>query len=242
MESGYTVARETLKSQSVLLKFVAGLFEPKQTHTAATIHHPTGRMQDSLKPASSPYGEKSDEVLITLFQNGDRDVYKILVERYQERIRNLVYSIFHDVDIVDDLTQEIFIKAYEALASFRLDSSFYTWIYRIAVNKSRDEMRRRKVRRFLSFQTLVDESNKELVSKMSVQPEDRDTREIIALGLQALPEKFRSAIILKDIDGLSYEEIADVLHCELGTVKSRLSRARTMLRKKLEPLLEEKQQ
>jgi len=108
------------------------------------------------------------------------------------------------------------------------------------VNKSRDEMRRRKVRRFLSFQTLTDEANKELTAKLSVPPEDRDAKEIVALGLQALPEKFRSAIILKDIDGLSYEEIADVLQCELGTVKSRLSRARAMLRKVLQPLLEEK--
>ncbi len=185
------------------------------------------------------YAEKSDEVLITLFQSGEREVYKILVDRHQERIRNLIYSIFHDSSIVDDLAQEIFIKAYESLPSFRLDSSFYTWIYRIAVNKSRDEMRRRKVRRFLSFQTLSDEANKELVAKLSVPPENRDAKEIVALGLQGLPEKFRSAIILKDIEGLSYEEMADILQVELGTVKSRLSRARTMLKKILQPILEE---
>ncbi len=190
-----------------------------------------------LNPSS--YAEKSDEVLITLFQSGQREVYKVLVERHQERIRNLIYSIFHDSGIVDDLSQEIFIKAYESLPAFRLDSSFYTWIYRIAVNKSRDEMRRRKIRRFLSFQTLVDEANKELVAKLAVPPEERDAKEIVSLGLQKLPEKFRTAIILKDIDGLSYEEMADVLQCELGTVKSRLSRARTMLRKILQPILEE---
>ncbi len=197
------------------------------------------RTTNPAKAVPSSYAEKSDEVLITLFQSGEREVYKILVDRYQERIRNLVYSIFHDPSVVDDLAQEIFIKAYEALPTFRLDSSFYTWVYRIAVNKSRDEMRRRKVRRFLSFQTLTDESNKELVSRLSVPPEERDAKEIVALGLQGLPEKFRSAIILKDIEGLSYEEMADVLQCELGTVKSRLSRARTMLRKILQPILEE---
>ncbi len=197
-------------------------------------------MQNSLKSSLTSYAEKSDEVLITLFQHGEKGVYKILVERYQERVRSLIYSIFHESEIVDDLAQEIFIKAYEALPTFRLDSSFYTWIYRIAVNKSRDEMRRRKVRRFLSFQTLVDEANQELTAKLSVPPEERDAKEIVALGLQALPEKFRSAIILKDIDGMSYEEIAEVLKCELGTVKSRLSRARSMLRKILTPLLEEK--
>ena len=196
-------------------------------------------MQNVLKSSPAAYAEKSDEVLITLFQHGEKEVYRILVERYQERVRNLIYSIFHDSEIVDDLAQEIFIKAYEALPSFRLDSSFYTWIYRITVNKSRDEMRRRKVRRFLSFQTLIDEANKELTAKLSVPPEERDAKEIVSLGLQALPEKFRSAIILKDIEGMSYEEIARVLQCELGTVKSRLSRARSMLRKVLQPLLEE---
>jgi RNA polymerase sigma-70 factor (ECF subfamily) len=188
---------------------------------------------------TSAYTEKSDEVLITLFQGGEREVYRILVERHQERVRNLIFSIFRDNGIVDDLAQEIFIKAYEALPSFRLDSSFYTWLYRITVNRSRDEMRRRKIRRFLSFETLEDESNKEFVAKMSVAPENRDDKELVTLGLQALPEKFRSAIILKDLEGLSYEEIADILQCELGTVKSRLSRARTMLRKVLQPLLEE---
>ena len=188
---------------------------------------------------SSAYAEKSDEILITLFQNGERAVYRMLVERHQERVRNLIYSIFHDNEVVDDLAQEIFIKAYEALPSFRLDSSFYTWLYRITVNRSRDEMRRRKIRRFLSFQTLEDEANKEFIAKMSVAPENRDAKELVTLGLQALPEKFRSVIILKDLEGLSYEEIAHVLQCELGTVKSRLSRARTMLRKVLQPLLDE---
>lgn len=209
-------------------------YQPQTTDRALT------RMQNSLKSSPSSYAEKSDEVLITLFQHGEKEVYRILVERHQERVRNLVFSIFHDSEMVDDLAQEIFIKAYEALPTFRLDSSFYTWIYRITVNKCRDEMRRRKIRRFLSFQTLVDEANKELTAKLSVPPEERDAKEIVALGLQALPEKFRSAIILKDIDGMSYEEIAEVLHCELGTVKSRLSRARSMLRKILEPLLDEK--
>ena len=92
----------------------------------------------------------------------------------------------------------------------------------------------------MSFQTLTDEANKELVSRLSVPPAERDAKEIVALGLQGLPEKFRSAIILKDIEGLSYEEMAEVLQCELGTVKSRLSRARAMLRRILQPILEDK--
>jgi RNA polymerase sigma-70 factor (ECF subfamily) len=211
-----------------------GIFRPLHRHEQLRKH-----MTPDTSSISAPLTEQSDEVLITLFQNGQQDVFRILVERHQERIRNLIFSIFHETAIVDDLAQEIFIKVYEALPTFRLDSSFYTWIYRITINRSRDEMRRRKVRRFLSFQTLVDEANQELVSKMSVPPEDRDTKELVMLGLQSLPEKYRSAVILKDIEGMSYEEIAEILQCELGTVKSRLSRARTMLKKALQPLLEE---
>lgn len=240
MESGYAFRLSAEKSNGWPIGLTSVRVDSARATESKVKDHPLRRMQDSLKPSHASYAEKSDEVLITLFQHGEKEVYRILVERYQERVRNLIYSIFHDSGMVDDLAQEIFIKAYEALPTFRLDSSFYTWIYRITVNKSRDEMRRRKVRRFLSFQTLVDEANKELVTKLSVAPEERDAQEIVALGLQALPEKFRSAIILKDIEGLSYEEIADILQCELGTVKSRLSRARSMLRKILQPLLEEK--
>ena len=240
MKSGYTFGFQYKIDSFWLLGLLNPFVESGRPYQPQTTDRALTRMQNSLKSSPSSYAEKSDEVLITLFQHGEKEVYRILVERHQERVRNLVFSIFHDSEMVDDLAQEIFIKAYEALPTFRLDSSFYTWIYRITVNKCRDEMRRRKIRRFLSFQTLVDEANKELTAKLSVPPEERDAKEIVALGLQALPEKFRSAIILKDIDGMSYEEIAEVLHCELGTVKSRLSRARSMLRKILEPLLDEK--
>ncbi len=240
MKSGYAFGFDLKENTLWPFGIVNSLVRSAKAGQSQTADYALARMQNLVKTSPSSYAEKSDEVLITLFQHGEKEVYRILVERYRERIRNLIFSIFHDAEMVDDLAQEIFIKAYEALPTFRLDSSFYTWLYRITVNKCRDEMRRRKVRRFLSFQTLVDEANKELTAKLSVPPEERDAKEIVALGLQALPEKFRSAIILKDIDGMSYEEIADVMHCELGTVKSRLSRARSMLRKILQPLLEEK--
>lgn len=191
------------------------------------------------KPNADVLRKMDDEVLINAFQSGDIDVYRFLVERYQERIRNLLFSIFHDRDFIDDLAQEVFIKAYQALPHFRFEASFYTWLYRIAVNKSRDELRKKKARRFFSFQTLDEGIEKELNVRLSVPPENRDTQELVAMGLQTLPEKFRTAVVLKDIEGLSYEEIAEVMQCELGTVKSRISRARAMLRKALKPLMEE---
>jgi RNA polymerase sigma-70 factor, ECF subfamily len=181
----------------------------------------------------------NDEELITAFQGGDRDVYHLLVERHQERIRNLLFSIFHDRNLIDDLAQEVFIKAYQALPNFRFEASFYTWLYRIAVNKSRDELRKKKLRRFFSFQNLDEGIDQDIQGLISVQPENRDAQELVSLGLQVLPEKFRTAVILKDIEGLSYEEIAEIMQCKIGTVKSRISRARAMLRKALKPLLEE---
>ena len=195
--------------------------------------------QTLAQPVEVPLQAKSDEVLISLVHQGEHGAYRILVERYQERIRNLVYSIFHEREIVDDLSQEVFIKAYEALPQFRFQSSFYTWLYRIAVNKSRDELRKRKVRRWFSLQSMMESSDKELGSKIVVQPHDKEPAELLEAGLRSLPEKYRLAIVLKDIDGLSYEEIAEIMECELGTVKSRLSRARSMLRKVLEPLIKE---
>ncbi|MEX2116500.1 MAG: sigma-70 family RNA polymerase sigma factor [Bacteroidota bacterium] len=182
---------------------------------------------------------KSDEVLVSLFQAGDNGVFRLLVERHQERIRNLLYSIFHEPATIDDLAQEVFIKAYEGLGRFRFESSFYTWLYRIAVNRSRDELRKRKVRRFFSFQSLDESEDPEFRERTTVELRTNEAQELVEKGLKALPEKFRLPVILKDLDGFSYEEIAEVLQCELGTVKSRLSRGRAMLRTILKPLLEE---
>jgi len=196
--------------------------------------------QTLAQPADVPLQAKNDDVLITLVHQGEHGAFRVLVERHQERIRNLIYSIFHEPEIVDDIAQEVFIKAYEALPHFRFQSSFYTWLYRIAVNKSRDELRKRKVRRLFSLQTLLESSDKDLSSKIVVEPRDDELQELVAAGLQSLPDKYRIAITLKDIDGLSYEEIAEIMECEIGTVKSRLSRGRAMLRKVLEPLVKER--
>jgi len=228
------------KNKPYVVGVRARSFVPSSQTTADTIAMTNPKITQSL--STDALRQMTDEALITLFQGGDRDVFRFLVERHQERIRNLLFSIFHDRNFIDDIAQEVFMKAYQALPHFRFEASFYTWLYRIAVNRSRDELRKKKLRRFFSFQTLDEGIERELHSRLSVPPENRDTQELVGLGLQSLPEKFRTAVVLKDIDGLSYEEIAEVMQCELGTVKSRISRARSMLRKALKPLLEEVQE
>ena len=187
--------------------------------------------------ANIPHEQKSDDSLIVLFQNGEREVFRYLVERYQEKIRNIIYSIFSDSDLVDDISQEVFIKIYQALPKFRFESSFYTWIYRIAVNKCRDELRKKKVKRFFTFQSFEKTTNMKIENFAATAFDDENVKGVIEESLKKLPEKFRMPIILKDIDGMSYEEIAEVLECEVGTVKSRLSRGRTMLKEILMPIL-----
>lgn len=194
--------------------------------------------QAVLRASESSLDEKSDDVLITLFQSGEEEVFRILVERYSQRVRNLIFSIFNEGSLVDDIAQEVFIRVYEALPRFRFESSFYTWLYRITVNKSRDELRKRRTKKFFSLHSMLDASSDELQSKIRVFPEDNSAKELVNKGLQQLPDKFRIPIVLKDIDGLSYEEMAEILQCEVGTVKSRLSRARAMLRSILAPLLD----
>ncbi|MFA6540084.1 MAG: sigma-70 family RNA polymerase sigma factor [Bacteroidota bacterium] len=191
----------------------------------------------NIQNANLPNSQKSDDALITLFQNGDKAVFRYLVERYQEKVRNLIFSIFNEQDIVDDLAQEIFIKVFEALPKFRFESSFYTWLYRITINKSRDEMRKRKVKRFFTFHH-IEQTSKIIIENLSpVAFDDENIHEVIEESLNKLPEKYRLPIVLKDVDGMSYDEIADILKCEVGTVKSRLSRGRTMLKEILSPLL-----
>jgi RNA polymerase sigma-70 factor (ECF subfamily) len=187
--------------------------------------------------ANIPNEQKSDDALIMLFQSGEQEVFRYLVERYREKIRNIIFSIFNDADQVDDISQEVFIKVYHALPNFRFESSFYTWIYRITVNKCRDELRKKKVKRFFSFHSFEKTTNTKIENLATTTFDDENLKGVIEESLKKLPEKFRVPIILKDIDGMSYDEIAEVLECEVGTVKSRLSRGRTMLKEILMPIL-----
>lgn len=180
----------------------------------------------------------SDEQLITLYQHGDASVFEVLVLRHQERIRNFVYSILGSTRHIDDISQEIFLKVYEALSRFRFESTFTTWLYRITLNHCRDELRKQKIRRLFFHDSPDAEPHAHEADPLD-HTARAHLRTIIHDALQKLPVHYRTVAVLRDIEEYSYQEIADVLQCDVGTVKSRLSRARGKLREMLTPVLQE---
>ncbi len=181
----------------------------------------------------------SDEILVKKCLNGDQAAYDLLVERYQHKIYNLTYRYTGNPTDAADLTQETFLKAYLALAGFRRESSFSTWLYRIAVNMCRDEYRKKKRKKNLSLDELQEQgSNPEIFISEQGNPEESalssDTQRMVQLCLNQLSEEHRLILILREIKDLPYEEISRCLGCSLGTVKSRLNRARKALKQKIE--------
>ena len=194
------------------------------------------------RPASGV--EQSDLELVKRAQRGERGAFDLLVLRYQHKVVKLVARLLRDPTEAEDVAQEAFVKAYRALASFRGDSAFYTWLYRIAVNTARNTMASRQ-RRPLDYEADLSESEQSAVaSRMS----HSDTPEATALSdeihatvnraVADLPEDLRTAIILREIEGLSYEEIAAAMDCPVGTVRSRIFRAREAIDRNLKPLLD----
>lgn len=175
-----------------------------------------------------------DYELTLACQQGDKAAFQKLVKQYQEKVRGLVYSILNDPELIDDLTQEIFIKVYTSIERFEHRSSLSTWIYRIAVNHCRDEIRRKRIRRWFSLEKMELDpiAVGERTDGKMLQTERID---LVRWGLSKVSENHRSIIVLKDFENLSYEEIAKILDLELGTVKSRLNRARLALKEVLEP-------
>ncbi|MFA4015269.1 MAG: hypothetical protein RUDDFDWM_000349 [Candidatus Fervidibacterota bacterium] len=197
----------------------------------------------------SPY-ELMDEELVEMAQNGDRNAFTILVKRYQDRIYNLIYRYVGNVEDALDLTQETFIKAFVKLGEFRGNSKFYTWLYRIAVNACIDFRRRERISivhwddiKPNEFDRLdMDES----MNSVDVVGEDNnpemhmlksELKQIVREAISALPEHLRIVLILREYEDLSYEEIASIVGCRVGTVKSRLFQAREMLKRKLSPYI-----
>lgn len=174
--------------------------------------------------------EDKDFELIRSYIDGEDAAFETLVNLHKEKVRNLVYLTLGDTEFVDDISQDVFISVYHKLKEFRFESKFTTWLYRITVNKCRDYLRKKRVR---SIFTPIKDSHNELSVK--THSETLDIPGLVRKSIQKLPEKLKIPLILRDIDGLSYKEIADQLNCEVGTIKSRIFRARESLRFILEP-------
>lgn len=174
-----------------------------------------------------------EKELIERAQNKDQEAFRMLVQRYQNMVVNLSYSLVGNIHDAEDVSQEVFVKVYNRLPDFRQESKFSTWLYRVAVNTSQDFLRRRKHHVPLdSLGELKDHTDiKGNISKKQLQ-------DIIRNAIEKLPLKYREVVILKDIEGLGYREIAQILKCRVGTVESRLFRGRNILKRVLGPLLE----
>jgi RNA polymerase sigma-70 factor (ECF subfamily) len=181
---------------------------------------------------------------------GDQKAYELLVLKYQRRIERLIGRMVRDTDLVEDIAQETFIRAYRALSQFRGEAQFYTWLYRIAVNTAKKALVDLKRDPLVSETTLrggggEDEDETSSMENELTSAETPETilaaKEIAATvnsAMEALPDELRQAVTLREIDGLSYEEIAEVMNCPIGTVRSRIFRAREAISAKVRPMLE----
>ncbi|MAE34622.1 MAG: RNA polymerase sigma factor RpoE [Oceanospirillaceae bacterium] len=185
----------------------------------------------------------SDQQLVARVQKGDRRAFDLLVVKYQHRILSLVGRFISDHAEAQDVTQEAFIKAYRALPSFRGDSQFYTWMYRIAVNTAKNHLisRGRKTPTqdidLDDAAYFADEANMRDVETPDGLLQRDQLRKVVFDAIEDLPDELRRAVTLRELEGLSYEEIAEAMNCPIGTVRSRIFRAREAIEKKMRPLL-----
>ena len=188
----------------------------------------------------------SDQMLVERVQHGDRMAFDALVRKYQHKIIKLVSRYVHDASEAQDVAQEAFIKAYRAIPGFRGESAFYTWLYRIAINTAKNYLVA-EARRSLDHGIDINDPEQ---SDLQMRLKDMDTPERLLLtqeiqdtverAIEDLPEDLRTAIILREIEGMSYEEIAQSMSCPVGTVRSRIFRAREAIDSRLQPLLSSK--
>jgi RNA polymerase sigma-70 factor, ECF subfamily len=204
--------------------------------------------------AESPVEAKidADYALVTLAQAGDERAYEMLVIKYQRRIERLVGRMVRDVDIVQDIAQETFIRAWRALRNFRGDAQFYTWLYRIAVNSAKKhlmDVKRDPIITEAALRGAEDDDETSFADHpLNNRSTDSDTPETayaakeigeaVNAAMDALPEELRQAITLRELEGLSYEEISEMMNCPIGTVRSRIFRAREAISARIKPMLQ----
>ncbi len=186
--------------------------------------------------------EQTDAMLVRQTLCGQANAYNTLVQRYQRQVYNLAYRMLGNAEDAGDLVQDTFLRAYGALASFRQDASFLTWLYKIASNLCIDLLRSRKTRYALSLDAETDEGREPAADSRSSAPEEIAVRgavqDVVHHAIQNLPERYRVVVIMRHLNDMSVEEIAQALDLPTGTVKTHLFRAREMLRGRLRPVLE----
>jgi len=186
-----------------------------------------------------------DQLLVARVQSGDKQAFDVLVSKYQRRLMRLVSRLVYDPAEAEDVVQETFIKAYRALRHFRGDSAFYTWLYRIGINTAKNFLLTQGRRTPTSTDTDVegaeafdDGNNLRDINTPESVLASKQIAETVNAAMDVLPLELRTAIVLREIEGLSYEEISEVMSCPIGTVRSRIFRAREVIAEKLKPLLD----
>ena len=178
-----------------------------------------------------------EKVLVQRSQEGDEEAFAALVNKYKTKVFNLAFSLTRSRDTADDLAQEVFLKAYLSLPKFQLKSEFGTWLYRITVNHTKDYLRKKIKMKEIHLDDFAVSQQEEVLVKEKKEDKEQK-RKILYRILDQLPEKYRLILILRDVQGFSYEDLAKILKISPGTVDSRLHRARKMLRQKMMPFLE----
>lgn len=186
------------------------------------------RETEALSVSSQSAEEDYD--LIRKFNDGNENAFKLLVYKHKDKVRNLVFLTIGNREMVDDVSQDVFISVFNKLHDFRFESQFTTWLYRITVNKCKDYLRKIKIR---SMFVPIKENEED--TGYGHNTEYVDVNEVVNAAIEKLPEKLRVPLIMREMEGLSYKEIADSLNCEVGTIKSRIFRARESLKLLLQP-------
>jgi len=172
-----------------------------------------------------------DFTLIKRFNEGDELAFKKLVNKHKEKVRNLVYLTVGNSNSIDDISQDVFITVYKSVGKFRFDAQFTTWLYKVTINKCKDHLRKVKLR---SIFMPINDDEEELPASAEFNT-NSDVSEIVQNAIRKLPDKLRIPLVLREIQEMSYQEIADSMQSEIGTVKSRIFRARENLKTYLKP-------